>query len=224
MRFLGIGGGTFAKPTPSGKVFDGVVEKKLNESVTVWATKDSKDATVGVGFIQDGPDSVVISSVSSKGLFKHSGLKIGMEVVKINGKPCPSTCLKAIKRIRKAEGRFSIEVRLQSPYQMTVKATKVWPSDLLGLKFKKIMVDGGGNSSDPIMIVSSIASDSPFASSGLCPGMKLLFKSFMLIGKSILEIENYFRRSTGTIEVSVDARYIYVGPWTMNVGSSELLL
>eukprot|EP00980_Cylindrotheca_fusiformis_P001476 scaffold345_cov134-Cylindrotheca_fusiformis.AAC.87 len=145
-----------------------VVAQFVAASVVATVFKESKDQKCGIHFRQKSPDDpITISSLAEDGLFANTDLRIGMQVVSINGTDVDGfTRRKAMKLLKHTEG------------ELTVVAQSV-AADFIATVFKESKDQKCGigfrqNSPDDPITISSLAEDGLFANTDLRIGMQVV--------------------------------------------------
>eukprot|EP00980_Cylindrotheca_fusiformis_P000542 scaffold133_cov115-Cylindrotheca_fusiformis.AAC.2 len=151
-----------------GKIAFAVAEPVSTGSVVATVFKESKDQKCGIGFCQDDPDDpITISSLSEYGLFKNTGLRIGMQVVSVNGTDVDGfTRKKAIQLLRDAEGELTV-VAQSNVVTFVATVFKQSKDQKSGIGFRQ-------NSPDDPITISSLAEDGLFANTDLRIGMQVV--------------------------------------------------
>jgi hypothetical protein len=97
-----------ATPPPPPKPSNAVV----GQGVLACCHKANKDTSVGLSLRRSkGIGAVLIVKISDRGLFHESdcGLRVGQQLVSINGIACPKSTSAAVELIKQAEGNLIIE-------------------------------------------------------------------------------------------------------------------
>ncbi|CAJ1935232.1 unnamed protein product [Cylindrotheca closterium] len=83
---------------------------KDSEVVTVCITKASRDDVLGFKVFQyEDSDGLFISEIDKSSGLRHSGLKPGMQVTKVNGQKCPNDFSEAVTALKNTIGAVKIE-------------------------------------------------------------------------------------------------------------------
>jgi len=149
--------------------------KKSSNTKTFTVNKESRSEVIGIAFVQtqDWP-GIFVNQVMPSSKFYNTGLKKGMQIISINGQPCPDKIESLIKKIQKVTGKLelcveiSIDVASTMDHDSFVTATIVKSGgDDPGLTLKKDRFRGG-------VFINHIDPYSSFVNTDLRPGLRIM--------------------------------------------------
>jgi membrane-associated protease RseP (regulator of RpoE activity) len=144
------------------------VAELVASSFVAKVFKESKDQKCGISLRQAlPPDPVTISRLDADGLFANTDLRIGMEVVSVNGVLIDGmTRIKAIQQVKDAEGDLTVVGKAVAGGAVAV-VFKESKDEKCGITLRQTVPSG------PVT-VSGIGEDGLFAKTDLKAGMQVI--------------------------------------------------